>query len=96
MDWKRLHSSNINQEVGSQLTEYHNGVTLGKIDEFERCQKEAVEGVTFSIYSTPFYTSMQGYQMCTRAYLNGDGLGKGSHLSFFFVIMRGPSDALLP
>jgi len=25
-----------------------------------------------------------------QGYLNGDGLGKGSNLSFCFVIMRGP------
>ena len=33
--------------------------------------------------------------MCVRIYLSGDGLGKGTHLSFFFVIMRGPFDSLL-
>ena len=25
-----------------------------------------------------------------------DGMGKGTHLSFFFVVMTGPFDALLP
>ncbi len=73
----------------------HNGVLLWKIDEFERRRREAVDGVTLSLYSTPFYTSRHGYKMCARVYLNGDGMGKGSHLSFFFVIMRGPFDALL-
>jgi len=33
--------------------------------------------------------------MCLRIYLNGDGMGKGSHLSVFFVVMRGTYDALL-
>lgn len=33
--------------------------------------------------------------MCLRIYLNGDGTGRGSHLSLFFVVMRGHSDALL-
>jgi len=33
--------------------------------------------------------------MCLRLYLNGDGMGKGSHLSVFFVVMRGTFDALL-
>jgi len=33
--------------------------------------------------------------MCLRMYLNGDGMGKGSHLSIFFVVMRGMFDALL-
>ena len=33
--------------------------------------------------------------MCARLYLNGDGLGKETHVSLFFVIMRGPYDAIL-
>lgn len=49
------------------------------------------------MYSSPtaFYTSKYGYKMCLRIYLNGDGTGRGSHLSLFFVVMRGLSDALL-
>lgn len=42
-----------------------------------------------------FYTSRYGYKMCLRAYLNGDGTGRGTHLSLFFVLMKGPNDALL-
>lgn len=44
---------------------------------------------------TAFYTSRYGYKMCLRIYLNGDGTGRGTHLSLFFVVMRGPHDALL-
>lgn len=33
--------------------------------------------------------------MCIRGYLNGDGMGYQSHLSLFFVIMRGECDPLL-
>ena len=45
---------------------------------------------SLSLYSTPFFTSRHGYKMCARAYLNGDELENGTHLSFFFP------DALLP
>ena len=48
-----------------------------------------------SLYSQPFYTDRYGYKMCGRVYLNGDGMGKGTHLSLFFVLMRGEYDALL-
>ena len=48
-----------------------------------------------SLYSQPFYTDRYGYKMCGRVYLNGDGMGKGTHLSLFFVVMRGEYDALL-
>ena len=33
--------------------------------------------------------------MCIRAYLNGDGSGERTHLSIFFVIMKGEYDPLL-
>lgn len=48
-----------------------------------------------NIYVSAFYTSKYGYKMCLRIYLNGDGTGRGTHLSLFFVVMRGHSDALL-
>jgi TNF receptor-associated factor 3 len=93
----RCLSSSLDQELRLQLLERatFNGILLWRIDDFARRRREAVDGVTLSLYSTPFYTSRHGYKMCARVYLNGDGLGKGTHLSFFFVIMRGPFDALL-
>ncbi|CAF1090770.1 unnamed protein product [Rotaria sordida] len=48
-----------------------------------------------SIYSPAFYTSTIGYKLCIRLYLNGDGTARGSHISIFLVILRGPYDALL-
>lgn len=73
----------------------YNGTMLWKIDNFQQHRQEAMDGTTLSLYSVPFYTSKQGYKMCARIYLNGDGLGKETHLSLFFVIMKGPNDALL-
>lgn len=72
------------------------GVLLWKITEIRRRRREAVSGKTPSIYSQPFYTSANGCKMCARLYLNGDGMGRGTHLSLFFVIMRGEYDSLLP
>ena len=77
-----------------QATSY-NGKYIWKIPEVTRRWKEAQEGKTLSLYSAPFYTSRHGYRMCLRLYLNGDGTGKGSHLSYFLTIMRGEFDALL-
>ena len=48
-----------------------------------------------TFYSPRFFTSRYGYKMCVRIYLNGDGIGKGTHISIFFVVMRGEHDALL-
>lgn len=72
------------------------GVLLWKITEIRRRRREAVSGKTPSIYSQPFYSSQCGYKMCARMYLNGDGMGRGTHLSLFFVVIRGEYDALLP
>ena len=71
------------------------GVLLWKITEIRHRRRDAVSGKTPSIYSQPFYTSQNGYKMCARLYLNGDGMGRGSHLSLFFVVMRGEYDSLL-
>ena len=77
-----------------QATSY-NGVFIWKIPEIHRRRHEAKIGKTVSLYSAPFYTSRHGYKVCLRLYMDGDGSGKGTHLSFFLTIMRGEYDALL-
>ena len=72
-----------------------NGVLIWKIPDLRRRYRDAVDRRTISLYSPPFYTSPHGYRMCIRTYLNGDGIGKGTHLSVFFVIMRSEHDNLL-
>ena len=72
-----------------------NGVFIWKIPDVRRRYRDAVECKTISLYSPPFYTSPHGYRMCIRAYLNGDGIGKGSHVSVFLVLMRSEHDSLL-
>ncbi|KAM4043345.1 TNF receptor-associated factor 5 isoform 1-T3 [Anomaloglossus baeobatrachus] len=73
----------------------YNGKLIWKITDYERKKMEAVEGRVVSIYSQHFYTSRCGYRLCARAYLNGDGSGKGSFLSLYFVVMKGEFDSLL-
>ena len=77
-----------------QATSY-NGTFIWKIPEIQRRRGEARSGRTVSLYSAPFYTSRHGYKMCLRLYMDGDGSGKGTHLSFFLTLMRGEYDALL-
>ena len=73
-----------------------NGVLIWKIPDIRRRYRDALDGRTISLYSPPFYTSPHGYRMCIRVYLNGDGAGKGTHVSLFFVVMRSEHDNLLP
>ena len=46
-------------------------------------------------YSAPFYTSKQGYKFCVRVDCNGDGEGKGTHVSVFICHMKGDNDDYL-
>ncbi|XP_068105058.1 TNF receptor-associated factor 2 [Hyperolius riggenbachi] len=71
------------------------GIFVWKIPEFSKKRQDAIIGRCPAMFSPPFYTSKYGYKMCLRIYLNGDGTGRGTHISLFFVVMKGPNDALL-
>uniref|UniRef100_A0A8C9U2H5 TNF receptor-associated factor n=1 Tax=Scleropages formosus TaxID=113540 RepID=A0A8C9U2H5_SCLFO len=71
------------------------GVFIWRISDFTKKRQDAIAGRAPAMFSPAFYTSKYGYKMCLRIYLNGDGTGRGTHLSLFFVVMRGPSDGLL-
>ena len=86
------------QDMQIQMLEAtsYNGTYIWKIDRYSLRFQEAVAGKTLSIYSPPFYVGRFGYKVCARLYPNGDGIGNGTHMSIFFVVMRGEYDALLP
>ncbi|NXD00202.1 TRAF1 factor, partial [Certhia familiaris] len=86
-----LHKSLLFSEQAS-----YDGIFLWKITEVGRKLQDSVTGRTVSLYSPAFYTAKYGYKVCLRVYLNGDGAGKGTHMSLFFVVMKGDYDALLP
>jgi hypothetical protein len=71
------------------------GVYVWKVNELGRRMREARMGRTLSLYSPPFYSSPHGYRVCLRAYLNGDGTGRGTHVSLYIVIMKSEFDDLL-
>jgi len=43
-------------------------------------------------YSDPFYSHDKGYKMCMGVWVAGNGSGKGTHLSLFLYLMKGPHD----
>ncbi|XP_065845007.1 TNF receptor-associated factor 3-like [Oscarella lobularis] len=81
----------------AHLSEKHlmQGVLLWKITDVRRRQLEAASDEVPTVYSQPFYTSPCGYKMCARLSLHGEGVGKGTHLSLFFIVIRGEFDSLL-
>ena len=42
--------------------------------------------------SPPYYTHIGGYKFCLEVYPNGDGSGKGTHLSVYVRLMDGEHD----
>ena len=86
--------TNLESQQASSANEIRNGTLLWKIDGFQRKRQDAINGVKTALYSHPFYSAQYGYKMCAKIYMNGDGVGKGSHLSLFLVVMRGDYDAL--
>lgn len=73
----------------------YDGTMIWKIPQFSQRMTDAKTGKYTSIFSLPFYSSRYGYKMCLRLYIMGDGIGKGTHMSLFFVIMRGEFDNIL-
>ena len=44
------------------------------------------------VFLPSFFSHSHGYQMCIKVYPNGIGDGKGTHVSVFTSLMRGPYD----
>ena len=87
--------ADLEEYVRQQEFSSYDGQLLWKISDYARRRNDAVTGQQVSFYSPCFFTSHYGYKMCARLYLNGDGMGRGTHISVFFVVMRGHYDALL-
>ena len=73
----------------------YDGTIIWKIPQFSQRMSDAQTGKYTSIFSLPFYTGRYGYKMCLRLYVLGDGIGKNSHMSIFFVVMKGEFDNIL-
>jgi len=87
--------SQLNDHTNQQQITSYNGVLVWKISNFALKRQDATSGRQTSFFSPCFYTSFHGYKLCARIYLNGDGMGKGTHISLFFAVMRGEYDAIL-
>ena len=68
-----------------QAIHSYNGTLLWKIQSYQRKRQDAINGVKTALYSLPFYGAQYGYKMCAKIYMNGDGFGKGLHLSLLLL-----------
>ncbi|CAF1518141.1 unnamed protein product [Didymodactylos carnosus] len=71
------------------------GTLIWKVTNISEKMADAQSERQTSIYSPLFYSSPTGYKMRARLYLNGDGNARRTHMSLFFVLMRGDYDSLL-
>ncbi len=81
--------------LDSSSSSSNDGSYIWKITNVAEKLANAIADRQTSIYSPPFYSSSTGYKMCMRLYLNGDGQARRTHLSLFFVLMRGNYDPIL-
>ena len=58
-----------------------------KMSEYNSKYEDEVER-----YSDPFYTHNKGCKMYLKVYAAGNGDGKGTHLSMYLYLMKGPHD----
>jgi TNF receptor-associated factor 2/TNF receptor-associated factor 3 len=91
----KVHVSEMELQLQASLASTYNGSFMWRIPDLAKRKRDAIDGRITSLYSPPFYTAKNGYKMCIRIYLNGDGMGHKTHLSVFFVLMKGEFDALL-
>lgn len=68
---------------------------IWRIEDYTRKLKEAKAGSLPTLFSPSFTTSKHGYRLAASVCLNGDGKGKGTHISVFISVLRGAYDALL-
>ena len=91
----KVHVSEMELQLQASLASTYNGSFMWRIPDLAKRKRDAIDGRITSLYSPPFYTAKNGYKICIRIYLNGDGMGHKTHLSLFFVLMKGEFDALL-
>ncbi|CAF3494982.1 unnamed protein product [Rotaria sordida] len=83
------------QQLDDQKNISIDGTLLWKITNLQQKIDDAQCERQTSIYSPIFYSSPSGYKMRLRLYLAGNGNGRRTHMSLFFVLMRGEYDAIL-
>ena len=65
----------------------YDGTFVMNIDDVQRRFRDAITGRSKWVESPPFYTSRRGFKCQMSVYLNGDGKGRGTHVSVFLMIM---------
>ena len=75
-----------------------NGILKWKVDNFKKAEIDARNRMNALFYSPIFYLGSceRGYKMRLRLAVNGFQEGSNSHMSLSLIILKGPSDDILP
>ena len=94
---QNLSKSIADMDLKFQLQENKtlNSQLIWKIDKVDFRMTQARLGKVVVLHSAPCYTKQYEYKYCTRLYLQGDGMGRSTHVSLFFVVMKSEYDQLL-
>ena len=82
-------------KIQLQENKTKNGEFMWKIDKIEYRMNEASLSKVVSLHSAPCYTKQYEYKYCARFYLHGDGMGRSTHISMFWFVMKSEYDQLL-
>lgn len=85
----------LHQFIETFQTESMNGTLLWRIDNVSKVIQEAQSEHRPWIVSPDFYSSACGYRMRIRLFPYGDGHAKRTHMSVFFMLVKGEYDAIL-
>ena len=87
--------ANLDLKVQLQENKTVNGEFIWKIDKIDFRRAQAKSGKVTVLNSAPCYTKQYEYKYCLRLYLQGGGMGRSTHVSLFFVLMKSECDQLL-
>ncbi|CAF4411648.1 unnamed protein product [Rotaria sp. Silwood2] len=87
--------ASLKEKIDDMQYVSYDGTFIWKITNFHEKMMDAQSERQTSIYSPPFYSSLTGYKMRARLYLNGDGNARRAHMSLFFILMRSSHDTIL-
>ncbi len=74
---------------------FTDGTLTWRIENISEKMADAQSERQTSIYSPIFYSSTTGYKMRVRLFLFGDGNARRTHISLFFLLMKGEYDSIL-
>lgn len=80
--------ADLDRRIGDLERIAHNAM-IWRIEDYARKLKNSKSGQVSTLFSPTFTTSKHGYRLCASVCLNGDGKGKGTHMSIFISVLKG-------